>query len=205
MSPTAMSPKTRLLAVFDYDYDLVGNAKKLGFDSEKANHHTNLVNSRFQRHDAVVRHLVAISFSAILLQCSASEPDPRVASPQATVETLLRANHLWRVSLFEARLPRPPPDVAVVASCFWDYDRDDQGSRAMGEFVAGMLAAGQGQLEYYMGQRQTIIRTRNRPVYLRVTGQQWLIVLRDTVPEEIREGLRHPVRRPEQEFGHEMP
>lgn len=75
----------------------------------------------------------------------------------------------------------------------------------MGEFVSGMLAAGQGQLEYYMGQRQTVIRTRNRPVYLRRAGREWLIVLRDTVPDEIREGLMNPVRRPQSEFGHEMP
>lgn len=158
--------------------------------------------------ELVSRHHQLPLLLVVLMMCAAScygGPDPRVATPQATVETMLRANHLWRVGLFEARLPRPPPDVSEVASCIWDYDRDDQGSRAMAEFVAGMLAAGQGQLEYRIGRSRAVVRTMHRSVYLRKSGNSWLIVLRDTVPDEIRQGLRRPVARRRREFDHEMP
>jgi len=145
--------------------------------------------------------LVVVSIAG-LWSCDGDPPDPRFATPQATVQTLLKTYGLWQVTFLEARDTRQQPDIDTVARCFWDYDRDDSGSRAMGEFVAGMLAAGQGRLEYDVRQTQALVRTMNHPVFLRKTDDGWLIVLRDTVPEEIRNGLRD---RPRRAPDHEMP
>jgi len=130
-------------------------------------------------------------------------PDPRLETPRATVETLLRANHLLpgqaghvsssmptsRFGRME-RASRPPPDIEAVALCFWDYDRDDPTSRAMGDFIVGMLASGQGRLEYNVGPRSAEAFVGNRPIHFIKTRRGWEIVLRDSVPEEIRNGLR---------------
>ncbi len=142
--------------------------------------------------------LFTLTVALCVQGCGPAEPDPRIRTPQATVETLLRANHLWELMSLHAGgpMPRrddldtPPPDIEVVALCFWDYDRDDPDSRAMGEFVTGMLAGGLHRLEYRTGQRQAIVRSGDRLIYMVQSRQGWQIVLRDTVPDEIREGLR---------------
>lgn len=131
----------------------------------------------------------------LLACCGPGEPDPRIASPQATVGTLLAATHLWGADGPDDARHAPPPDVATVALCFWDYDRDDPESRAMGDFVAGMLAAHQQGLRYELHERWAIVMTGSRPVHLRRTSQGWQIVMRDTVPESLRRGLHRASRR----------
>lgn len=134
-----------------------------------------------------------------------SSPDPRLATPQDTVATLLEATHLRGATATTpayAASQRPAPDFDVVAACFWDIDRDDPASRAMADFTAGMLAAGQRGLIYRIGQRHAIVRTGNRDVHLRRVREGWVIDLGETVPDEIREGLR---RGPRQRTGLRAP
>jgi hypothetical protein len=126
----------------------------------------------------------------LLLGCGSGEPDARIATPQATVETLLEATHLWGAERPDDVGNEPIADIAAVAVCFWDYDRDDPESRAMGDFVAGMLAAGQRGLSYDVREHWTVVTTGSRPVHMLHTRQGWQIVLRETVPEELRRGLR---------------
>lgn len=150
---------------------------------------------------AVLRRLVLMLALSGLFGCT-SEPDPRLAMPQNTVETLLRATHLWRdaepaalgVRPRRIEAHRPPPDIERVALCFWDYDRDDPVSRAMGEFVAGMLAAFQGDLVYYQRRHTAAVQTGSRQVHMRRASEGWLIVLRQTIPEEIRASLHRAPR-----------
>jgi hypothetical protein len=90
----------------------------------------------------------------------------------------------------EGELP-PVPDIEAIVRCFWDYDRDDPDSRAMGEFVAGMLAAGQHRLTYHTEGDRAVVVSGNRPVFMRRSSQGWHIILRESVPEEIRLGILH--------------
>lgn len=134
---------------------------------------------------------------AALIGCG-GEPDPRIARPQATVETLLRANYLWGAtsprpmasswSPERGELP-PVPDIDAIALCIWDYDRDDPDSRAMAEFVAGMLAAGQHRLAYHTEGDRAVVVSGNRPIFLRRSSQGWHIILRESVPDEVRQGI----------------
>lgn len=151
---------------------------------------------------SIPRSLVVLAL-ACLAACT-RPPDPRIATPQDTVETLLRAYHLWGAtspgaarrswSGRQGDLP-PSPDMAAVALCFWDYDRDDPRLRAMGRFVTGMLAAGQGSLLFDVRGGNAVVRSGHRPVYFRRTSQGWHIVLQESVPAEIREGLPGGQRR----------
>jgi hypothetical protein len=141
--------------------------------------------------------MLAILLLLGLAACGPAQPDSRIASPQATVETLLDATHLRGAARPDDLGAETTSDVATMALCFWDYDRDDPESRAMGEFVAGMLAAGQRGLVYDVRDRWAVVVTGTRPVHMRRTRPGWQIVLRDTVPEELRRGLhRTGARRP---------
>lgn len=140
------------------------------------------------------------------LACGPAGADPRIATPEATVRTVLEATHLvdappvLPVGRFgrEPAPERPPPDLAALALCFWDFDRDDLASRGMADFVAGMLAAMEGRLVYHVGRRRSTVDTGFRTVVMRRSrsGRSrsgWHIVLAESVPPEIQEGLR---RRP---------
>lgn len=141
--------------------------------------------------------LLAVLAPWCVAACS-SAPDPRIATPRDTVETLLRAYHLWgatspgdatRAWSGRAGDHPPSPDISAVALCFWDYDRDDSHRRAMGRFVTGMLAAGQQSLLFEVRSENAVVRSGRRPIFFRRTGQGWHIVLQESVPPEIREGL----------------
>jgi hypothetical protein len=131
--------------------------------------------------------------------CGPTEADPRIATPQDTVRTVLQATHLddlqavLPVGRFgrgrEDRPERPLPDVEALALCFWDFDRDDPASRGMADFVAGMLAAGGGTLRYDVGRRRATVQAGVREVVMRRSRQGWHIVLAETVPPEIQRGL----------------
>lgn len=149
------------------------------------------------------RRATALVVFSFLAACGSGEPDPRIATPTATIETLLRANHLWRVEAgflgFRRRGEgreeggeRLTVDIDSVAACFWDYDRDDPSSRAMGVFVAGMLAAGQRDLVYHEGRRTAVVETVHRPVHFRRTRRGWVIVMSATIPSDLRDSIRQP-------------
>lgn len=158
---------------------------------------------------APVLTLVTAILTAWGLAGCRSEPDPRIATPQATVETVLRANHLLGATRPAPRSdPRaagdrglpPSPDIEAMALAVWDYDRDDPSSRAMGGFVAGMLAAHQRSLSYEVTEEGGAVYSGSRPVYLRRSWQGWHLVLRDTVPDEIRQDLIRGRQRTRQRF-----
>jgi hypothetical protein len=165
-----------------------------------------LTSQRSQRSSLAARGSAATAALVVALTfAGCSAPDPRLATPQDTVATLLAATHLAGVTsgiLSDAAPDRPPPDFDVVARCFWDIDRDDPASRAMADFTAGMLAARQRDLVYRIGRRHAVVQSGFRDVHLRRVREGWVIVLRDTVPEEIREGLR---RGPRQRAGLRAP
>jgi hypothetical protein len=140
-------------------------------------------------------HRATLAALLLLAACGEGEPDPRLASPQATVETLLGATHLWGAEGPDDARFAPPPDIATVARCFWDYDRDDPESRAMGDFVAGMLAAHQHGLRYEVHERWAIVLTGSRAVHFRRTDEGWQIVMHDTVPDSLQRELHRSSRR----------
>jgi hypothetical protein len=135
-----------------------------------------------------------------LTHCHPGQADPRLATPERTIATLLEASG---VGLPLGGAPPEAPlrsqrqrrfhDIDTVALCFWDYDRDDPAVRAMGNFVVGMLAARLGHLVFNENGRVATVQAGRRTVFLRHEALGWQLRLRDSVPHDVQETLR---RRP---------
>lgn len=132
------------------------------------------------------------------------EVDPRFATPQATVRTLFSA---YGVSLaseaslrarlvaherFRLRYP------VAYRSCYADFERDeDEGAAG---FVFGRLVAVKDHLVFHRdGDHATVRASADSPaiptVHLRRRAGAFRIVLRQSVPVEVRAQLRAVFRR----------
>jgi len=151
------------------------------------------------------KRLRVLALSVLL--CAAcgddADADPRFATPEATVDTLLASYGVDRMSQddvqeamgkrarFELR------DEQSYRACFDDWNGpQDEG---LAGFVFGTVAAGKDQLEVEReGDRARIYpnpERRDRSVVLVERDGEWKISLRESVPGSVREALIEEYRR----------
>lgn len=130
-------------------------------------------------------------------------PDPRYASPEATLDTLMASygvkdmtqdeiqESMRKRARFELR------DENAYRGCFADY-RGPQDEGLAG-FVFGTVAAGKDQLEIKHIQGKAHVypdpERLDRSVVLVETDGEWKISLRDSVPSSVRRALTEEYRR----------
>lgn len=151
------------------------------------------------------KRLLLSALSVLLLAhgCGEDDADPRFATPEATVGTLLESYGVDRMSQddiqesmrkrarFELR------DEQAYRACFGDWNGpQDEG---LAGFVFGTVAAGKDQLEVEReGDRARVYpdpERRDRSVVLVEREGEWKISLRDSVPSSVREALTEEYRR----------
>lgn len=150
---------------------------------------------------AVVAALGAASLlGALALGCSSTPPDPRFATPDRTVETLLGAYGLEGVSQAEiqrrlrARQPFRLTDAATFHACFLEFDGDV--SEAYAGFVVGALAAGRDDIRVtIIDDVANVYPTSRVRVVMKRTDAGWKIDLEQSVPAEIRTQFQDIARR----------
>ncbi len=131
--------------------------------------------------------------------------DARYSTPEHTVETLFAAYGLGDASAdalrerLAARVSFELQDHDAHRACFADHDGDAL-SDGMAGWVFGALAAGRDALRTEMfADRATVSPREGVRVVLR-HGEDgaWRIVLRESVPDRVREGLAALAERHEQ-------
>ncbi len=134
--------------------------------------------------------------------CSSSAPDPRFATPNKTVETLLGAYGLDGVSQEEiqrrlrARQPFRLHDPATFHACFTSFEGDV--SEAYSGFVVGALAAGRDDIRVtIIDDVAHVFPTSRVRVVMKRTDAGWKIDLEQSVPAEIRTQFQDIARRAE--------
>jgi len=130
-------------------------------------------------------------------------PDPRFATPESTLDTLLSAYGVDDMSQEEiqramrARSRFELRDEEAYRACFTDYEGpQDEG---LAGFVFGTVAAGKDDLRVNHVQGKAHVypnpdRVDRRVVLVEREGE-WKISLRESVPPEIREALLSEYRR----------
>lgn len=124
-----------------------------------------------------------------------SSADPRFATPERTVETMLAAHGAAGLSgaAIQARMASegalPIVDREAYAACF--VDRDEPGGEALAEYVFGMIAAAKDDLRYEtIAERgAVIVRPGVRVAMRRGRDGAYRISLRESVPEDVRRRL----------------
>lgn len=149
------------------------------------------------RSSALALALVTLA-TLTLTACEEAPPDPRFATPQATVDSLFESYGVSGVPEREIRQRMRARgrfdllDGDLYQSCFADFRGEaDEG---LAGYVFGSLVAGKDQLRITItGETATIFPTSAegspRPVMLRREGGEWKIVLRESVPVQIQENL----------------
>lgn len=135
---------------------------------------------------------------AVLPGCQDAPPDPRFATPQATVDSLFASYGVSDVPEAEIRQRMRSRgrfdllDGDLYQSCFADFHGEaDEG---LAGYVFGNLVAGKDQLRITLSSDSATIFPTSaegspRPVMLRREDGEWKIVLRESVPTEIQERL----------------
>ncbi len=144
----------------------------------------------------MLRLLALVSTLLFALGCSGPEGAHRFRTPEATVRSLFTAYGVEDVPehAILARLGEGgrfvPEDAPGARACFADFR--GPGDDALAGYVFGALAAGKDRLRYERdGDRATVLPTgalgpdAPRVVLRRLDGQ-WKIVLRESVPAEVR-------------------
>jgi hypothetical protein len=133
--------------------------------------------------------------SLLLSACHERPVDARFASPEATVETLLTAYDLADVPQDEVRARMAAHarftllDRETYEACFADLGAASLDEGLAG-FVVGALAAGKDELEVEIdGELARVSPREGVAITLRNEDGAWHIVLRDSVPAEIRERI----------------
>lgn len=137
------------------------------------------------------RNLWTVLGALLLIACG-EESDPRLSTPERTVDTLLAAHGLSNVSAGEIRTAGaanfPVQDRAGHEACFADLDQP--GGEALASYVVGVLAAARDELRYEAVGERGIVRLPNGPpVVMERTRGHYRIVLAESVPEDLRETL----------------
>ncbi len=137
------------------------------------------------------RALSLAALAAMMACGEASGTDPRFATPERTVDTLLAAHGAGEASASEltARVAAgglPVVDRELHARCFADLDQP--GGEAMAGYVLGMIAAARDALRFEtVGERGYVIpREGARVVMQRGADGAYRIVLAESVPEDVR-------------------
>jgi len=138
--------------------------------------------------------------------CGGPAPDPRFATPNKTVETLLGAYGLDGVSQDEiqrrlrARQQFRLEDPAAYRACF--IELEGEVSEAYAGFVVGALAAGRDDIRVtIVDDVANVFPTSRVRVVMKRTDAGWKIDLEQSVPAEIRAQFQDIARRAH-ETGH---
>jgi len=135
--------------------------------------------------------------------CDEDDPDPRFATPEATIGTLMAAYGVDRMSQDEIQLRMRSRerfqlrDEVSYRACFDDYEGIHH--EGLAGFVFGTIAAGKDDLEIVHAQGKAHVypdpERRDRSVVLVEREGEWKISLRDSVPSDIRRALLEEYRR----------
>lgn len=155
--------------------------------------------------------VVSLLFVIALVGCEGAltHTDSRFATPERTVETLLASYGLEDLTQDEIRARMAAhqrfsvQDGESFRACFADLD--DPVGEGLAGWVLGALAAGRDELRTEIfGERATVApREGVRIAMQRQSDGTWRIVLRDSVPDDVRRALssvaeRHDRRAREQ-------
>jgi hypothetical protein len=144
---------------------------------------------------------------ASLLAVGCGEPrttDPRFATPERTVATLLEAHGVGadaRQDEIRARAVDEGGfrvrDRAAYEACFADLDRP--GGQALAAYVMGMLAGARDELRYTTFEERASVQLRDgqRIAMRRGSDGAYRIVLADSVPEDAQRSLLELAGSPE--------
>lgn len=120
--------------------------------------------------------------------------DSRFATPERTVATLFESYGMSDLSQAEiqARIAERGAfelrDQETWRACFVDIDRP--GGQGMAGYVLGVLGAARDELRFELVADNAYVHVRDmRIVMRRQEDLSYRIVLRDSVPEQVREGL----------------
>ena len=144
---------------------------------------------------AAVRVSALVAMLLPLVGCEdVHTTDSRFATPERTVATLFEAYGMSDLSqaeiqdritergAFELR------DEATWRACFTDLDR--AGGQGMAGYVLGVLGAAREELRYETAGQHAYVHVRDmRVVMRRGDDLAYRIVLHNSVPEQVREGL----------------
>ncbi len=146
---------------------------------------------------SAVRHAAILSSVVIFaLGCGESRTvDVRFSTPEHTVATLFATHGLSDESqaAIQSRIAQRGSfelsDAETWRLCFTDID--EPGGEGMAGYVLGMLAAARDQLRYELaGDTASVFpRAGLRVVMRRGEDGAYRIVLRESVPEQVRRGL----------------
>jgi hypothetical protein len=153
----------------------------------------------------------ALALVVVALGCSGGEGDHRFLTPEATVRSLFTAYAIEDIpeQAVLARMERggrfTPEDVAGYRACFADFRGPaDEG---LAGYVFGALAAGKDHLRYEQdGELATVLPTDDEGpeaprIVLRRAGGEWKIVIRESVPADVRARLFQLYGRAEERAG----
>jgi hypothetical protein len=147
--------------------------------------------------------LLSFTFSACS-SCEDEAPDLRFHTPRATIQTLLDVYGVGDVAEEEVqrrmslgrRFQLQDPELFHL--CFSDFrGPEDEG---LAGYVFGSLAAAKDHLRITMTRDVATVIPEvdagpGRPVTLRQDGDDWKIVLRESVPASVQQRLRAVYRR----------
>ena len=144
----------------------------------------------------LMSRLAAIFSTVLVLACGdVTRTDPRLATPERTVATLLAAHGIEDAAPgeLEERLIAEGGfaivDRAAYEACFVDLHQP--GGAGMAGYVLGLLAAARGELRYETIEHHGYVQVREgiRIVMRRGEDGAYRIVLAESVPEDIRRSI----------------
>jgi len=130
----------------------------------------------------------------------AATADPRLATPERTVRTLLAAHGIAERDDVQARMIAEGGlsivDREAYEACFADLDQP--GGAGMAGYVLGLLAAARGELRYELFEQHAVVYVREgvRIAMRRGDDGAYRIVLAESVPADVRRsivGLEAPI------------
>ncbi len=143
-----------------------------------------------------MHRLLSILSALLVLACGdVTRTDPRLATPERTVRTLLAAHGIEDAApgALEERLIAEGGfaivDRAAYEACFADLHQP--GGAGMAGYVLGLLAAARGELRYETIEQHGYVQVREglRVVMRRGEDRAYRIVLAESVPEDIRRSI----------------
>lgn len=144
-----------------------------------------------------MHRLPSILSALLVLACGdVTRTDPRLATPERTVRTLLAAHGIEDAApgALEERLIAEGGfaivDRAAYEACFADLHQP--GGAGMAGYVLGLLAAARGELRYETIEQHGYVQVRReglRVVMRRGEDGAYRIVLAESVPEDVRRSI----------------
>lgn len=140
---------------------------------------------------------VSVLWSVVLLVAcgEVTRTDPRFATPERTVATLLAAHgaaELSQAELTERFVSQgrlTVVDREAYELCF--ADPETPGAQGLAEYVVGMIAAGRDELRYETVEQHGYVIPRRGPriVLRRGDDGAYRVVLAESVPEDVQRSL----------------